>query len=111
MNDLTPRAKSLINDMLTASAENLERAMREMIQNQLEFYESTKRQTIKKMLGQIDNDFSLTSNFKYQEAIGYTLREMEKTFLEYFGKAWDYVEPVAEEPVTLKRKRGRPKKD
>lgn len=114
MNELTPRAKSLIDDMLKATADNLERRMRIMIIGQIDYYESSKRQTLGKLLGEVDSQFSLTSTFKYQEAIGSTLQEMQKSFLEYFGKPWDYVEPiveeVVEEPVTIKRKRGRPKK-
>lgn len=100
-------AKSLINDMLRTCAEKLEKEMQRTIQRQLDFYRQTKQRTLSKMLGQLEDEYSLTQNFKYQETIGSTLREMERTYLEYFGKPWDYVEPVVEEPVQDKPKRGR----
>lgn len=107
-------AKSLINDMLTICAENLERRMRQMIERQQEFYKETKQKTIGKMLGTVEDQYTLTQNFKYQETIGATLREMERTFFEYFGKPWDYVEPeipVTEDEKKPKGKRGRPRKN
>ena len=110
MDNLTPRAKSLIDDMLKVCAEDLERRMRLMIQRQQDFYTETKQKTVGKMLGQIEDSYSLVQNFKYQETVGSTLREMERTYLEYFGKAWDYVEPVMETTQPPKGKRGRPKK-
>jgi hypothetical protein len=111
----SPEAKSLINDMLQKHAENLEKEMRRVIQRQLDFYHKTKENTLSKMLGQLQDEYSLTQKFKYQEAVGATLREMERTYLEYFGKPWDYVEPeIAVEPEESdkpKGKRGRPRKD
>jgi hypothetical protein len=111
MDNLTPKAKSLINDMLKICADNLERRMRQMIERQHEFYQETKQKTIGKMLGQVEDSYSLVQNFKYQETIGSTLREMEQTFLEYFGKPWNYVEPMTEPTQPPKVKRGRPKKN
>lgn len=106
------RAKALINDMLMRSAEALEDKMRAMIRYQERTYQKSKEKTIGNMLGQNDDDHSLFACFRYQETIGSTLREMERTFFEYFGKPWDYVEPVAEEPVQEdKPKRGRPRKN
>ena len=106
------RAKALIDDMLKRSAEALEDRMRSMIKNQEAFYKQSKERTIGKLLGRIEDDYSMVSTFKYQETIGATLREMERTFFEYFGKPWDYVEPVAEEPVQEEKpKRGRPRKN
>ena len=93
--------------MLHTRAEKLEKEMQRTIQRQVDFYQQTKERTLSKMLGQSEDEYSLTQNFKYQEAIGSTLREMEKSYLEYFGKPWDYVEPVVEEPVQDKPKRGR----
>jgi hypothetical protein len=110
----SPEAKALINDMLQKHADNLEMEMRYTIERQLDFYKLTKERTVAKMLGNLQSEFTLTQQFKYQESIGATLREMERTFLEYFGKPWDYVEPVAEEPKECdkpKGKRGRPRKD
>jgi hypothetical protein len=111
----SPEAKSLINDMLQKHAENLEMEMRRVIQRQLDFYKLTKERTVSKMLGNLQTEFTLTQQFKYQESIGATLREMERTFLEYFGKPWDYVEPeVAVETKECdkpKGKRSRPRKD
>jgi hypothetical protein len=100
-------AKSLINDMLHTRAEKLEKEMQRTIQRQVDFYQQTKEKTLSKMLGQSEDEYSLVQNFKYQEAIGSTLREMEKSYFEYFGKPWDYVEPVTEEPVQEQPKRGR----
>jgi hypothetical protein len=111
----SPEAKSLINDMLQKHAENLEKEMRRVIQRQLDFYHKTKENTLSKMLGQLQDEYSLTQKFKYQDAVGATLREMERTYLEYFGKPWDYVEPeipvAPEECDKPKGKRGRPRKD
>lgn len=107
------RAKALIDDMLKRSAEALEDRMRAMIRYQERTYQKSKERTIGKMLGQIEDDHSLFACFRYQETIGSTLREMERTFFEYFGKPWDYVEPVEikEEPVAEEKpKRGRPSK-
>ncbi len=106
------RANALIDDMLKRSAEALEDRMRAMIRYQERTYQKSKERTIGKMLGQIEDDHSLFACFRYQETIGSTLREMERTYLEYFGKPWDYVEPVAEEPIAEEKpKRGRPRKD
>jgi len=108
------RAKALINDMLTRSAEALENRMRSMIKNQEAFYKQSKERTIGKMLGQVEDEYSLLSCFRYQETIGATLREMERTFFEYFGKPWDYVEPPIVKPEDVsfpKKKRGRPRKN
>ena len=113
MSTQTNRAKSLIDDMLKVCAEDLERRMRQMIQNQSDFYEETKKTTIGRMLGQVESNFNLTQHFRYQETCGATLREMERTFFEYFGKPWNFVEPpvVTPDEVTLpKGKRGRPSK-
>ena len=101
--------------MLQKHADNLEMEMRYTIERQLDFYKLTKERTVSKMLGNLQSEFTLTQQFKYQESIGATLREMERTFLEYFGKPWDYVEPEVtvetEECVKPKGKRGRPRKD
>ena len=108
------RAKALIDDMLKRSAEALEDRMRSMIKNQEAFYKQSKERTIGKMLGQVEDEYSLFDCFRYQETIGSTLREMERTFFEYFGKPWDFVEPpiVTPDKVTLpKGKRGRPRKN
>lgn len=112
MNTQQDRAKALINDMLIRSAEALEDRMRNMIKNQEAFYKQSKERTIGKMLGQVEDEYSLLSCFRYQETIGATLREMERTFFEYFGKPWDFVEPpiVSPDMVVVPKKRGRPKK-
>ena len=110
----SPEAKSLINDMLRNCAENLEKEMQRTIQRQFDFYRQTKQRTLSKMLGQLEDEYSLTQNFKYQETIGSTLREMERTYFEYFGKPWDFAEPVdikEELADNNKVKRGRPKKN
>ena len=78
----SPEAKSLINDMLRTRAENLEKEMQRTIQRQYDFYQQTKQRTLCKMLGQLEDDYSLTQNFKYQETIGSTLREMERSYFE-----------------------------
>lgn len=101
-------AKSLIDEMLTICADNLERDMRRTIENQLNYYKLTREKTISKMLGKFEDEYSLVQQFKYLATVRTTLQEMETTFLEYFGKAWDYVEPVT--PVKEKSKRGRPRK-
>lgn len=108
------RAKALIDDMLKRSAEALEDRMRSMIKSQEAFYKHSKERTIGKLLGRIEDDYSMVSTFKYQETIGSTLREMERTFFEYFGKPWDYVEPPIVKPEDVsfpKKKRGRPRKN
>ena len=112
MNTQQDRAKALINDMLIRSAEALEDRMRSMIKNQEAFYKQSEKRTIGKMLGQVEDEYSLLSCFRYQETIGATLREMERTFFEYFGKPWDFVEPpiVSPDMVVVPKKRGRPKK-
>lgn len=110
----SPEAKSLINDMLRTCAENLEKEMQRTIQRQYDFYQQTKQRTLSKMLGQLEDEYSLTQNFKYQETIGSTLREMERTYFEYFGKPWDFAEPVdikEELAENTKVKRGRPRKN
>ena len=110
MSTTESRAKSLINDMLMRCAEEIERNMRRTIERQAEFYELTKQKTLSKMLGRYEDDYSLTQQFKYQETIGATLREMERTYLEYYGKPWDYVEPETPTATTATKKRGRPRK-
>lgn len=106
-------AKSLIDEMLTICADNLERDMRRTIENQLNYYKLTREKTISKMLGKFEDEYSLVQQFKYLATVRTTLQEMETTFLEYFGKAWDYVEPTelpTELPTEEKPKRGRPRK-
>ena len=107
------RAKALIDDMLKRSAEALEDRMRSMIKNQEAFYTHSKEKTIGKLLGRVEDEYSMVQTFKYQETIGATLREMERTFFEYFGKPWDYVEPPIVKPEDVSfptKKRGRPRK-
>lgn len=99
-------AKSLINDMLTESTERFERTLRNLIESQIRTYESAKKDTFQVAFGRISK-FDLLQHFRYQAVIKQTLTEMERTYLEYFGKPWDYVEPVVEKP---KSKRGRPAK-
>jgi hypothetical protein len=111
MNINTTIANPLINDMLQRTSEALEGSLRNAIESQLYAYHNAKQDTFRKVLGNCESSYSLVQHFKYQATIGQVLREMESSYLELFGKPWDFVEPVAEEPVTLKRKRGRPRKD
>jgi len=95
--------KSLINDMLQDKLNTVEEDLRCAIAYQEQIYEVAKRQTFKILMGTVDSSYSLTQHFKYQATIATTLREMERTYFEYFDKAWNFVAP--EEPI--KQKRGR----
>lgn len=90
--------------MLQEKLGTVEEDLRYAIAKQVQLYELAKRQTFNLLIGNSDSTYNLTQHLKYQATIASTLREMEKTYLEYFGKPWDYVEPI-EEPV--KKKRGR----
>jgi hypothetical protein len=104
-------AKSL-EDMLQNKLASLETTMRIAIKYQLTYYESCKQKTLDKVLGNSESNYDLVQHFKYQATVKTVLTEMERTYLEYFGKPWDYVEPELEEvePVPTK-KRGRPAKN
>ena len=95
--------KSLINDMLQDKLDTLESDLRSAISYQKEMYDSAKRQTFKILMGTVDSSYSLTQHFKYQATIASTLREMERTYFEYFDKAWDFVPST--EPTKAKRGR------
>ena len=95
-------AKSLMNDMLAETSARLENTMRNLIKDQIELYEQATKETFQYSLGQRDSRFNLLQHIKYQAMLKLTLSEMEHTFVKYFGKTWDYEEPVQEEP-----KRGR----
>ena len=103
-------AKSL-EDMLQDKLSSLETTMRLAIKYQLRYYENCKQKTLNQVLGNSQSDYNLVQHFKYQATVKTVLTEMERTYLEYFGKPWDYVEPAPEviEPVRTK-KRGRPAK-
>jgi hypothetical protein len=104
-------AKSLINDMLNNTVESLEKDLRRAIESQTYAYKQAKESTFRKVLGESNSAYDLTQHFKYQSTIGNVLKEMERSYLEYFGKPWNYVEPVQEEPVhQYVPKRGRPRK-
>ena len=94
----------ILQDKLTL----LESTMRSAIINQQEYYNQCKDNTVSKVLGDSNSSYDLVQHFKYQATVKTVLTEMERTYLEYFGKPWDYVEPEA--PKVEKRKRGRPKK-
>ena len=109
-------ANALINDMLQQRLETVKANLVTAIQRQQELYERAKSDTFSKILGESDSEYALVSHFKYQATIGSTLREMEKSYLEYFGLPWDFVpepEPVQEEETVAepKAKRGRPRKN
>jgi hypothetical protein len=101
-------AKSLINDMLQEQIAGLEKELRWAIESQTRSYKEAKEQTLLKLLDVGNSTYSIVQHFKYQVAIGSVLREMESSYFEYFGKAWDYKEPEQDEKP--KPKRGRPKK-
>lgn len=100
--------------MLEETTTRLEETLHYAIMNQVEYYAQVKRDTFRKILGQLDSNFTLAQHFKYQASIGETLREMERTYFDYFGKPWDYVEPITEKELVEedsdKPKRGRPRK-
>lgn len=98
-------AKSLMSDMLAETSARLENTMRNLIKDQVELYEQATKETFQYSLGQRDSRFNLLQHIKYQAMLKLTLSEMEHTFIKYFGKPWDYVEPAKETP-----KRGRPAK-
>jgi hypothetical protein len=104
-------ANPLINGMLQERIEILKADLIKAIKEQKLLYEQKEKHTIDKMLGQRNSPFDVIQHFKYQATVANTLREMERTYLEYFGKPWDYVEPAPEiiEPVRT-TKRGRPAK-
>lgn len=101
-------ANSLIDDMLNKTQARIESNLRNAIERQLMYYETTKQETFEKLLGNGDPQYTLGQQFKYLSTIGGTLQEMQKMYLELYGKPWDYVEPVT--PVKEKSKRGRPSK-
>lgn len=103
-------SKSLINDMIQDTITTLEKQLKASIEYQTTAYNRAKESTLRKMLGESNSTYDLFQHFKYQSTIGNVLREMERSYLAYFGKPWDYVEPITEEPVTEKTKRGRPSK-
>lgn len=105
-------SKSLINDMIQDTISNLEKELKYAIEIQTKAYNKAKESTLRKMLGEGNSSFDLFQHFKYQSTIGAVLKEMERTYFEYFGKPWDYVEPTPEaiEEDSYKPKRGRPRK-
>lgn len=97
--------------MLNNTVETLEKELRHAIEIQTNSYQRAKESTFRKILGDSSSSYDLFQHFKYQSTIGTVLREMERSYFEYFGKPWDYVEPVQEEPVQqYVPKRGRPRK-
>ena len=104
-------AKSLLNEMLTETTAKLESNLIYAIRSQANYLESVKRDTFRKLIGELDSQYTAAQHFKYQSSVRVTLTEMEQTYLEYFGKPWDYEEPK-EEAVDgiLVIKRGRPRK-
>ena len=101
---------SLVNDMLQKTSNELKEHLLEAIKRQVTAYENAQQETFRKLLGNSDSYFDLTQHFKYQCTIGDTLREMQNSYLKYFGLPWDFLEEPkeVEEP---KAKRGRPKKN
>ena len=95
--------KSLINDMLQDKLNTVEEDLRCAITFQKEVLDTAKRQLFGMIMGTVNSSYSLTQHFKYQATIAATLREMERTYFEYFDKAWDFVAP--EEPTKTKRGR------
>ena len=107
-------ADSLINEMLQKRLDAVKANLLDAIKYQQVAYERAKSETFSKMLGESDSGYALVSHFKYQATIGTTLKEMERSYLYYFGIPWDFVpekeeeDKVTEEP---KAKRGRPRKN
>ena len=95
--------KSLINDMLQEKLNTVEEDLRCAIAFQKEVHDTAKRQLFGMIMGTVNSSYSLTQHFKYQATIAATLREMEKTYFEYFDKAWDFVPST--EPTKAKRGR------
>jgi hypothetical protein len=93
--------------MIQDTLSTLEKQLKSSIEYQTKAYIRAKESTLRKMLGEGNSTYDLFQHFKYQSTIGTVLKEMENSYLEYFGKPWDYVEPVTEEPVQEKPKRGR----
>ena len=104
-------AKSLINEMLAKTTAKLESSLIYAIRSQVNYLESVKSDTFRKLIGELDSQYTAAQHFKFQSSVRLTLQEMERTYLEYFGKPWDYEEPKEEaiDGIVLP-KRGRPRK-
>jgi hypothetical protein len=99
MSTNTFATKSLVNDMLQDKLSEVETELNGVIQNQVQLYNMAKRQTFNLLIGNSSSAYSLIQHIRYQGTIAGTLRELERTYLEYFGKPWDYEEPVEEPKV------------
>jgi putative cell wall-binding protein len=108
------RAKSLVDDMLKKHADAMETSLRRHIESQITYYEQVKQRSIDNLVYNKTTEYTVRQQFTYQATLRLSLQEMERTYLELFGKPWDYVEPPIVTPDAVefpKAKRGRPRKN